>query len=139
MGVRLYHRSLLYFYFFHEKCSIFLWLVLGVTDIRLNCAHIILHLLAAAGSQNAVIHFQVPKLLAACLPDGERAASPWGRGWGKGGSSLQPPSCRDGQRASCRASPRPSAAGTGRSVRQIPLRGPLWRLFHSVLCDLRLL
>lgn len=55
---------------FYEKHNIFHWMVLSMTDIRLNCVNIILHVLAAAESQNAVIHFQA-QLLAACLPDGE--------------------------------------------------------------------
>lgn len=46
-------------------------MVLSMTDTRLNCVNIILHVLAAAESQNAVIHFQGSNLLAACLPDGE--------------------------------------------------------------------
>lgn len=46
-------------------------MVLSMTDIRLNCVNIILHLLAAAGSPKAVIHFWVSNLLAACLPDGK--------------------------------------------------------------------
>jgi hypothetical protein len=46
-------------------------MVLSVTSVRLNFVNIALHPLAAAGSQNAVIHFWVSSLLAACLPDGE--------------------------------------------------------------------
>lgn len=67
LGIRYYLRSPLYFYFFCEKYNISHWMVLSMTDTRLNCVNIILHLLVAAGSPSAVIHFWVSNLwLPAC-------------------------------------------------------------------------
>lgn len=123
-------RSHLYFCFFHEKHNIFRWLGLSMTDIRLNWVNIILQLLAVAGSQNAVIHFQVSNLLAACLPDGEmlmRTVSSWGRAAIRRGSSSLSASFVPKWPCSFLWSEGlwvPSAAGQESS--QIRLRIPLW-------------